>query len=199
MFRTGLFQIVLMYFILFYLLINHKKIPAFLKEILPFDAETVDVFLKELESMTKSNVIGAPILALSQGLAAILAFAFLDAPEPVFWGAMCGIFSFIPVVGSAIIWIPMCLIMYINGMVWQPIVIALYGALIISNIDNLIRMFIQKYFANVHPLVTILGVIVGLQLFGLPGLIFGPLLISYFILGLNIYRKSYGSNAILKA
>lgn len=187
-------HLLVMYFILYYMLVHHKEIPHFLKSFLPFSNETIDLFLKELESMTRANVIGAPILAVIQSIAAALAFYFLQAPEPLFWGIMCGIFSFIPFVGSAIIWLPMAVFMYLNGLTWQGIVVLAYGAIVISNVDNVFRMYIQKYFANVHPLVTVFGVILGLQVFGLPGLIFGPLLISYFITGVSIYRKSYGSS-----
>jgi len=184
-------QTVLMYFILYYMLIHYVTVERFIKSFLPFSTETVDAFLEELESITKSNVIGAPILAIIQSMVAVIAFILLGAPEPVFWGIMCGIFSFIPFVGSAIIWVPVSLIMYINNMHWQALVLGIYGIIVISNIDNVVRMYIQKYFSNVHPVITVLGVIFGLNVFGLPGLIFGPLLISYFITGINIYRKSY--------
>jgi predicted PurR-regulated permease PerM len=184
-------HLLVMYFILYYMLVHHKEIPVFLKSFLPFSKNTTELFLKELESMTRANVIGVPILAVIQSIAAALAFYFLQAPEPFFWGIMCGIFSFIPFIGSAIIWLPMAVYMYLMGLTWQGIVVLVYGAIVISNIDNVFRMYIQKYFANVHPLITVFGVIFGLQVFGLPGLIFGPLLISYFITGVKIYRKSY--------
>jgi len=80
------------------------------------------------------------------------------------------------------------------GKQWQGIATLVYGIVVIGNIDNVMRFVIQKKFADVHPLITVFGVIIGLQLFGLPGLIFGPLMISYFLLGVKIYRKNYVEN-----
>jgi predicted PurR-regulated permease PerM len=74
---------------------------------------------------------------------------------------------------------------------WQGMGLLTYGVIVISNVDNVFRFVLQKKFANVHPLITVFGVIIGIQLFGLPGFIFGPLLISYFILGVKIYQSAY--------
>jgi predicted PurR-regulated permease PerM len=104
---------------------------------------------------------------------------------------MCGIFSFIPIVGSAMIWIPATLYLYVMGFHIQAYILLAYGTLVISNIDNVIRMVLQKKFADVHPVISIFGVLIGLNLFGITGLIFGPLLISFFVLGVKIYRRNY--------
>ncbi|MFA9213518.1 MAG: AI-2E family transporter [Candidatus Methylacidiphilales bacterium] len=184
-------QLLIMYFILFYLLYNYKELPNYLSKYLPLDKQNIKIFLDELASMTISNVVGTPILAIIQSASAVLAFYIFGVPEPVFWGVMCGVFSFIPFVGSAIIWIPAGIYLLSSGVNWQGIGILAYGALVISNVDNLFRFVFQKKFANVHPLVTVFGVIIGIQLFGLPGFIFGPLLISYFLIGIGLYQKAY--------
>lgn len=184
-------QLLIMYFILFYLLYNYKEIPNYLRKYLPLGKKDIKIFLDELSSMTISNVIGTPILAIIQSASAVLAFYIFGVPEPIFWGIMCGVFSFIPFVGSAIIWIPAGIYLLSSGVNWQGIGILAYGALVISNVDNLFRFMFQKKFANVHPLVTVFGVIIGIQLFGLPGFIFGPLLISYFLIGIGLYQNAY--------
>jgi predicted PurR-regulated permease PerM len=73
----------------------------------------------------------------------------------------------------------------------------IYGAIVITNVDNLFRFILQKKIADVHPLVTVFGVIIGLNWFGLPGLVFGPILISYFLIMIRIYRLEYGNINIL--
>ncbi|MBA3706212.1 MAG: AI-2E family transporter, partial [Bacteroidetes bacterium] len=83
------------------------------------------------------------------------------------------------------------------GESWQGIGILIYGALVITNIDNVFRFMIQKKLADIHPLITVFGVIMGLNWFGLPGLIFGPILISYFLIMIKIYRIEYGHKSIL--
>ena len=96
-----------------------------------------------------------------------------------------------PMIGSALIWVPAGIFKLSEGASWQGIAIILYGLLVIGTVDNVFRLVFQKKFADIHPLITILGVIVGLQLFGVPGLIFGPLLISYFILLLKIFNEEF--------
>jgi predicted PurR-regulated permease PerM len=184
-------QLLIMYFLLFYLLFYFAEIPAFLRKNLPLESHHINVFINELDSMTLSNVIGAPALAVIQAISAILAFYFFNVPEPIFWGIMCGVFSFIPFVGSALIWLPAVFLLLSTNQNWQGMGLLTYGVIVISNVDNVFRFVLQKKFANVHPLITVFGVIIGIQLFGLPGFIFGPLLISYFILGVKIYQSAY--------
>ena len=81
--------------------------------------------------------------------------------------------------------------MFIIGHAWQGIVMILYGALVMGLLDNVIRFMLAKRMADVHPIITVLGVILGLQYFGILGLIFGPLLISYFFILLKIYYVEY--------
>ncbi len=184
-------QVLICYFLLFYMLFYYKEIPAWIEKYLPLGAENTAKFMKELESMTMSNVIGSPLLALIQSAAAIIGFYLFGVDEALFWGFMCGFLSFVPFIGSALVYIPIGILMLSLGKQWQGIATLVYGIVVIGNIDNVMRFVIQKKFADVHPLITVFGVIIGLQLFGLPGLIFGPLMISYFILGVKIYRTNY--------
>jgi predicted PurR-regulated permease PerM len=89
------------------------------------------------------------------------------------------------------IWLPATLYLYVMGNHLQAYMLLAFGTIIISNIDNVIRMILQKKFADVHPVISIFGVLIGLNLFGITGLIFGPLLISFFVLGVKIYRRNY--------
>ena len=104
---------------------------------------------------------------------------------------MLALFSIIPLVGTAIIWAPVGLFLIASAETWQGVGLLVYSAAIITNIDNVFRFIIQKKFAEVHPIITVLGVIIGLNLFGLPGLIFGPLLISYFLIFIKMYQNEY--------
>lgn len=181
----------MMYFILYYLLIHFGKAEKMLGELLPVAEEKGLRFSEELESAVFSNVLGAPVLAVLQGLCAGLGFWFFGLEEPWFWGVITGFMSFIPMVGTAAVWIPAGIYQLVNGENWQGIGLLLFGLLVITNIDNVFRFTLQKRFADVHPLVTVLGVIVGLQYFGITGIVFGPLLISYFLLMIKMYREEY--------
>jgi predicted PurR-regulated permease PerM len=187
----------IMYFILFYLLNTETSIENSVIRYLPYKKENAHLFAKELTSQTFSNVIGAPVLALIQGCFAILGFWIFGLNEPVFWGLMCGFLSFIPFVGSALVWLPAGIIMAAGGSHWQGIAIIIYGLVVIINVDNIFRFVLQKKIGNIHPMVTVFGVIIGLQWFGVPGLIFGPLLISYLLIMIKIYRAEYGDKNII--
>jgi predicted PurR-regulated permease PerM len=187
----------IMYFILFYLLYTDHRIKDRIIRFLPFKKENAELFAKELIMQTYSNVLGAPLLAFVQCVFAIAGFTFFGLQEPIFWGIMCGFLSFIPILGTALIWVPAGLVQLSADGSWQGIGLLIYGAIVITNVDNLFRFILQKKIADVHPLVTVFGVIIGLNWFGLPGLVFGPILISYFLIMIRIYRLEYGNINIL--
>jgi predicted PurR-regulated permease PerM len=181
----------IMLLFLYFMISNTGIIEKAVIDFLPMKKSDIAKFTTELKAQTFSNVLGAPILAALQGLVAALGYWFFDLSEPLFWGVITGLFSFIPMVGGALIWLPSAIYLFTTGKQYQSLALILYGVLIISMIDNIFRFAFQKKFADVHPLITVMGVILGLKLFGLPGIIFGPLLISYFLLLANIYKEQF--------
>jgi predicted PurR-regulated permease PerM len=184
-------SIILMYFVLYYMLINTGSMEGVIFRYLPFKESILKRFTNELEMQTFSNAIAAPVLALVQGLIAALGYWVFGINEPLFWGLMTGFFSFLPVIGTTAIWLPAAIFQYSAGSHWQGIGIVLYGLFVIGLMDNVLRFAFQKRFADVHPLITVIGVISGLSLFGIPGIIFGPLLISYFLLLMKIFNEEF--------
>ena len=188
---NALISIGMMYLLLFYMLQNFGVMEKTLEEFLPFNRHNVDRFSNELKAQTFSNALGTPLHALLQCFVATLGYWIFGLNEPIFWGVMTGFFSFVPVVGSAAIWLPAAAIMISNGSVIQGVSLAAYGLIVMSISDNAFMMLFQKKFANVHPLVSVLGFIIGVAIFGIPGIIFGPLLISYFLILVKIYKEEY--------
>lgn len=184
---------IIMYFILYYLLINSGKMQSRLNTHIPFLAQLDDNYAIELQKQTISNAIAIPIIAIVQGITCYIALLLMNYSDAGFWATMCGLFSFIPFVGTTIVWLPLGVSRIIEGDMWQGIVLLIYGFLIISQIDNVFRFIIQKKLADVHPLITVLGVLFGIRWFGISGLIFGPLLISYFLLLLRSYNRELAS------
>jgi predicted PurR-regulated permease PerM len=97
----------------------------------------------------------------------------------------------LPVVGAALAYVPIAIILFSNGQTGQGIAVLIFGFGIIGTVDNVLRFTLLKKLGNVHPLTTVFGVIIGLKLFGFIGLIFGPLLISLFVLLLKIYSNEF--------
>ncbi len=183
--------IAIMYLMLFYLLKNYGKTEDFIEGFLPFNKENIQTLSHELKAQTFSNSVGMPLYALLQAILATIGYWICGLDEPVFWGVMTGFFSFVPVIGTFVIWLPAAVYMISAGFLWRGIGLGVFGLIILSTIDNFFLFAFQRKFANVHPMVTLLGFVIGVNLFGIPGIIFGPLLISYFLILLKIYKEEY--------
>lgn len=183
--------VALLYFVLYFMLTNGREMERWLYEYIPLREENVEKIGKEINSMVLSNAIGIPLLAIIQAVFAFMAYWILDVPDPLLWGSVTAFASMLPVIGSTAIWFPLALYLYFNGQEWQGITLFAFGAGVIINIDNVFRLVLQKRMADVHPLITMFGVIIGVNLFGFIGLVFGPLLVSMFILLLRIYNDEF--------
>lgn len=182
----------IMYFVLYFMLINREGLRSALNDYLPIGRHNLQLIGEESTSMVKANAIGIPLVAICQGIIALIGFWIFDIPNPFFWFAITTVGSMIPFVGTLLGIIPIVVLLLAQGQTSQAIWILAYGLIVVGSTDNIIRLFVLKRLDNVHPLITLLGVIVGVPLFGFIGLIFGPLLISLFILFVKIYRKEYG-------
>ncbi|MEO7924828.1 MAG: AI-2E family transporter [Chitinophagaceae bacterium] len=180
-----------MYFILYFMLMNGRKMENTLFEYIPLRDENVHQLSKEVHIMVKSNAIGIPLIAFAQGVIALIGYLIIGVKEPFFWFGVTCIAAMLPVVGAALAYVPIAIIFFANGHSGQGIAMLIFGFGVIGTVDNVLRFTLLKKLGNVHPLTTVFGVIIGLSLFGFIGLIFGPLLISLFILLLKIYSSEF--------
>ena len=183
--------IIMMYFFLYFLLTNINRTEAAIVFYLPFKREKIDMFGKELVAQTFSNAVGVPLIAVAQGSLGFIAYLITGVEEPGFWAVITGFSSVLPIVGAGFVWIPVAAFLLLSGATWQGVFMIGWGAIMMGSIDNVIRFVLAKRMADVHPIVTVLGVIIGLRYFGITGLIFGPLIISYFMILLKIYYIEY--------
>lgn len=184
-------SIAMMYFFLYYMIVNINRMEAAIILYLPFEKSKIELFGHELKAQTFSNAVGIPLIAVVQGFLAYVAFYTTNVPQAVFWAVLTGLASLLPIIGTGLVWIPVGLYLIGNGGTWQGIGVILWGFLFLGIADNVIRFLLAKRMADVHPIVTVLGVIMGLNYFGITGLIFGPLIISYFLILLRIYYSEY--------
>lgn len=185
------------FFVVYFMLMGGQDMERKLVELLPLKRASKESIWRETNSLIRSNAIGIPLLAVCQAIIAIIGYWIFGVQGFVIWGMMTGICSLLPVVGTMVVWIPIVIYLFAIGHNGQAIGLALYSAIIISNIDNVLRFTIMRKIGDVHPLITVFGVIVGLQLFGFIGLIFGPLFISYFLLMIQIYRAEFTTEKIV--
>lgn len=187
-FAVNLFVLV---FVLYFMLIGGTKMEQYIYELLPFSDNNKKHVMNEINMIVRANAIGIPLLAIIQGAIATLGYYLFDAPSALLFGFLTCFATVIPIVGTTLVWFPLAAYMAISGDWPHAIGLLLYCGLIVTNIDNLIRFILQKKMADTHPLITIFGVVIGLSLFGFMGVIFGPLLISIFILCVNIFKEQY--------
>lgn len=183
--------IVIMYFILYFMLTEGRKMEAGFYHVVPLKDENVLLLRKEMNSLVYSNAIGIPLIALLQGTVGLIGYLIIGVKEPVFWFVLTSLASMLPILGAALAYVPLSLLLFANGDNGKGIAVLLFGILVIGTVDNLFRFWLQKKIGDVHPLITGFGVIIGINLFGFIGLIFGPILISLFILLIRIYANEF--------
>ena len=191
---SGAFNIFLglliMYFLLYFMLIENETFERSLLKYAPFREQNAYRFAEEMRNTTYANVLGQGLICVVQGSLVSLSFYVLGYTDPLFWGVMTTFISFVPVLGPPVIFVPAALLQMANGNSFGAWAMLIFGFVVIINIDNVLRFMIAKKVGNIHPIITLIGVVIGIPLFGILGLVFGPLLLSYFILLIKIYETS---------
>lgn len=191
----GLFDfgvnIVVLLFVLYFMLIGGLRMETYCRELLPFNRRTARNVMREIHMIVRSNAIVIPLLAVSQGIVAYVGYLVFGVSAPLFWGVLTCFSTILPIVGTALVWLPLAVYMGLDGDWGQGIGLAMYGGLVITQVDNLVRMVMQKKMADTHPLITIFGVFIGLSLFGFMGVIFGPLMLAMFVFCVNLFKCRY--------
>jgi predicted PurR-regulated permease PerM len=189
-------NIVMMFFLLYFLLVNGKELETYLNKVIPLKRHNVEQLASETKRMIRANAVGIPIICVVQGLFATLGYWMFGVEDWGVWGFLTGIFAFFPLVGTMVIWVPVMLYMLATGHNWAGFGLGIYSLVVTGNVDYITRMGLLKKIGDVHPLITVLGVIVGLNLFGFMGFIFGPLLVSYFIILVKIYFNEFAIEGV---
>ena len=195
-FASGTFNVFIslgiLLFLLYYMLKSPKQLKESLLEYIPLSNKTLMTLGKEIDTVVRSNAIAIPLVALAQGVIALIGFYIFGVDNPLFWFVIVTIGSMIPFIGTFIGIFPVFVLSLANGEDFQAWGILLYGILVVGMTDNVIRLFVLKQLDSTHPLITLIGVLIGIPLFGFVGLIFGPLIINLFLIIVKIYKQQYG-------
>jgi predicted PurR-regulated permease PerM len=186
-----LVNLILMLFMLFYMLYHGADMERTLFRLIPLKNENTSMLAAETKRLVKANGLGIPLISIIQGLTATLGYFIFGISDFALWGFLTGLFAFFPVVGTMIVWVPLVIYTYTSGQTLDAIGLFFYSVLITGNVDYVARITIMRRMGNVHPVITVLGVIVGLGMFGFIGLVFGPLLLSYIIVLSKIYMNEF--------
>jgi predicted PurR-regulated permease PerM len=187
---SGSVNFILMLFSIFFFLEDGPNFIQKLESFIPFSRRQRGKLLQQTKDIVISTIYGGIIVGMSQGTVGGITFAILGIHSPVFWGLAMFVASFVPVVGTFIIWGPATLYLIYEGFYYKAIILGLVGVIIIGTVDNLLRPLIVKDKAKMPTIVIFFAILGGLQVFGLIGLILGPLVLALFISVFEIFRYS---------
>jgi predicted PurR-regulated permease PerM len=188
--RLGI-QLTIAFFGLYYLLLAPQSAWRQLLPFIPFSRHNAEILRNRFRDVTISTLIGTGLTATVQGLLVGLAFWVAGIQNALFWGVVTIVLAILPVVGSGLVWGPGALALALEGQYGRAIALALWGVIVVGNVDNVIRPLVFRRWAQIHPFITIIGAFAGIQYFGLLGLLIGPLAISYFFELIRMYRAEY--------
>jgi predicted PurR-regulated permease PerM len=183
-----------MYFILYFMLERPRFFERILSSSAPLKRANVSLIGEKMRKLIMANAIGIPVVALGQGIVALVGYFIFGAPSAVLLFALTAAASMVPVVGAAIVYIPVCIYMIAEGNTGTGLGLAAYCLIVVGLTDNILRFTLLKKLEDIHPLNTVFGIIMGMNLFGFMGLIFGPILISLTLLLIQVYRNEFSDD-----
>ena len=187
---SALLSLVIAAFTMYYVLIEWPRLAVRLEHLLPLDPRHTRALMLEFRDVGRSAFIGTIATAVVQGLLAGIGFAIAQVPQPVTWGVVTAIASFLPVVGTSLVWVPMGGYLVMQGHVWWAVFVWAWGALIVMAVsDYVIRPRLVGSKGHGHPLLMLIALLGGIEVFGLAGLIAGPVLMSLFLAIVRIYER----------
>ena len=176
---------------LFYLLLRPQQTWDAARPYIPFSARNTEKLRQRFKDVTTSTLIGTGLTAAIQGALVGLGFWVVGLSNAVFWGVVTMVFAILPVVGSGLVWGPGAIALLLDHRAGPAILLALWGAVVVGNVDYIIRPMVFRRWADIHPLVTLIGALAGVRYFGILGLLIGPLALSYFFELIKMYREEY--------
>lgn len=188
-------NVVIAFFGFYYMLRSGDQMWAAARRYIPFSPATADALRDRFFGVTEAMLLGTTLVAVVQGTLVGIGFAVVSLPEPFFWGTITAFASVLPVLGSALVWLPATIVLAAQARYGGALAMLVMGGLIASNIDNLIRPFVYRRVSHVHPMITLVGAFAGVRYFGLVGLLLGPLAIAYLFELLHFYQVDYGTAA----
>lgn len=183
-------SLVIIIFTMYFFFVDGQKMSEKLMHWTPLQNKYDRELFKKFQDVSSSVMISTFVTAIAQGMLGAIGFMIVGLPA-FFAGVFMGMLSLLPYVGAAIVWLPAGIYLLVIGKIWQGVVLLLWGSLLVSTIDNVIRAYLIKDKAQVHPVFVIFSILGGISLFGFWGVVLGPLVISLFVTLMHIYEMEY--------
>jgi predicted PurR-regulated permease PerM len=180
---------------LYYFFKDGDQLLRKIREAIPLVPQDKDLLFARLEEMVYATMYGGILVALLQGLLGGFAFWFLGLSSPVFWGTVMAFLSFLPVIGPFLVWGPVVVYFFFQGLLLKGIILLAWGGAVVGLSDNFLRPLLISKRTKLHTLLLFFGVLGGVKSFGLLGLIVGPLIVTICITILDIYSEKAAQTA----
>jgi predicted PurR-regulated permease PerM len=161
-----------------------------LKALIPMKSSQTDRIFQRIQAVTRAVVFGALAMAVLQGGLGAIGLVIVGIPALI-WGTLMGFSSMIPVVGTGLVSVPTTAYLFLTQQYWEAAFFFMWGIVLVGTVDNYVRPFIMRGPAQMSPFFVFLAIIGGLATFGLPGLVYGPLIIAFAMIMVQIYRDEY--------
>jgi len=184
---VGLFQIILMMVCIFYFFQEGERVVGWIEYALPLTQRQQRIVFQRFDEVVTASVEGNTIVALLEGTVGGLAFWITGLPTPALWGAIMGLLAYVPAVGASLVWVPGALYLWFIGAYWKMGIVCIAGG-IIAVIDQVLRTILVGDRSKLHPLLVFFSVLGGIRVFGILGIVAGPLIVAIGRAMLDIYR-----------
>jgi len=184
-------NIFITFFAMFYFFRDGEMIVKRLKYLSPLDEKYEDEIISKFISVSRATIKGNLVLAIIKGTMGGITFWIFGVTSPILWGVIMIILSIIPLVGAWMVMYPVGIIMILTGDVWQGIAIILIAAIPIGNIDNILFPKLVGHDTGMHELIIFISMLGGLSVFGIMGLVVGPIIAAMFIAILDVYSIEF--------
>ena len=181
-------QLLVCFFALFYLLRDREQALAFLRSLSPLTSAETSRLFQRVADVVRASVLGTLLVAAVQGLLGGLMFWWLGLPAPLLWGLVMSLLAVLPILGAAIVWLPMALFLLMEGSWEKALILGLWGSVVIALIDNLLYPVFVGNKLRLHTLLVFIAILGGLLLFGASGLILGPIVLAVTLAVIDIWR-----------
>jgi predicted PurR-regulated permease PerM len=177
---------------LYYLLIGWSALWPRVQRLFPLPRTVSGLLATRFGEVTEALLLGTMFTAILQGTIVGGSFALVGLPAPLLWGFVTACVSVLPILGSALVWLPGAGVLFVQSRPIAAIVVLAIGAGVASNLDNVVRLFVFRRVSGIHPMLTLVGAFTGVRMFGVIGAFLGPLILSYFFELLNVYEEATG-------
>jgi predicted PurR-regulated permease PerM len=180
-----------MFFVMYYIFLDIHYVFIRSAEYLPFDQSNAIWLVRQFEHISRAILLGQILVSTIQGILGAVGFLIFGLSDAVLWGIVMAIGSLVPVVGTSMVWLPAGVYLLAHQDYFNGIGIIIWGAVVVSQIDNFVRPRLGKKRGNINPIVMLLGAFAGLEFFGVIGVVVGPFILAFFLLLLQVYRQEY--------